>query len=100
MKTPCSRPRNASGVATCRIVERNTALTMSAPPAMARKSTPTHSTRVKPNAAIASPHTTTATITASPCRRTRASPPEKVAVISAPTAGAAASTPTVAAPPP
>src|SRR3954453_18680704 len=32
MNTPCSRPRRASGVATCRIVLRKMALTMSAGP--------------------------------------------------------------------
>ena len=36
MNTPCSRPRNWSGEAACRIVIRNTALTASAAPASAR----------------------------------------------------------------
>ena len=89
MKTPDSRPRSASGVAVCRIVLRNTALTMSAAPATASSTTPSHSIRAKPNPVIASPHTTIATSTASPCRCTRPSQPPNVAPSSAPTAMAA-----------
>ena len=97
-RSPCRRPRSASGVATCRIVDRNTALTMSAAPARARNP-PRSRGRENPNAAMARPHTTMATMTARPCRRTRCSRPEKTAPVRAPIAGAASSRPTDPAPP-
>ena len=58
MWMPDSRPRRSSGTVSCRIVERNTAETTSAPPATARHK---HATTIRspasPNAAIAQPQT-------------------------------------------
>src|SRR4051795_5417644 len=99
MNTPCNRPRNASGVATCRIVLRKIALTMSAAPAMPSRSNASHSTLVNPNSAMEPPQMTTETRTAKPCRRTRPAQPDVTAPTSAPSDGAAASKPTVPAPP-
>jgi hypothetical protein len=89
MNTPCMRPCISSGAACCRIVERNTALTMSAAPAAASSSTPTHSVVVRPNAVIATPQATIASSTARPCRLTRPNQPPPSAPIRAPAATAA-----------
>ena len=55
MNTPCSRPRIRSGAATCRIVERYAALTMSQAPDSARQTAPTQSSAVRPTDPTASP---------------------------------------------
>ena len=70
------------------------------PPAMARKNNPSHRwSPTRPNAAMPAPHTTTAQITASPCRRTCFTHPVVSAPTSAPTAGAANRSPTTTGPP-
>ena len=61
----------------------------SAQPATASSASAAHSTWTSPNATMAAPHTTTATITAQACRWTRASQPVVSAPIRAPAAGAA-----------
>jgi hypothetical protein len=55
MNTPCNRPRISSGAATCRIVDRKAALTMSNAPDNARKNTPIHNEPARPNAATLPP---------------------------------------------
>ena len=65
--TAPSRPRRWSGTVTCRIVERKIALTTSAAPASARKtSAAIRFAPARPNPAIAAPHATTAHTTARP----------------------------------
>ena len=86
---PVSRPRMLSGVALSMIVERKTALTLSAAPATASSSEPAQSVFVKPNAAIAIPHPAAAITTASPCRRTCGIQPDASDETSAPAYGAA-----------
>ena len=60
---------------------------------------PPMSAPVRPKPAIANPQHTTATMTARPWRWTFTSQPEKTIAITAPTAGADWSSPTVFAPP-
>src|SRR3954469_12578277 len=60
------RPRIASGVTVWLIVDRQTALTLSAAPATASSPAATHSDPPSPAAVIARPHTITAQITISP----------------------------------
>src|SRR5258708_5064251 len=67
---PVKRRRRASGVALSMIVERMTALMLSAAPARASSTSPIHNPREKPKAAIAIPHADAAIATASPWRRT------------------------------
>src|SRR3954469_16683544 len=63
------RPRIASGVTVWLIVERQTALTLSAAPATASSTHAIARDVVRPAAAIASPHTITAPITTRPSQR-------------------------------
>ena len=79
----------ASGVALSMMVARKTALMLSAPPAIASRTSPTHSVSAKPNAAIASPHPDAAIATARPWRRTCGIQPDASDETSAPAYGAA-----------
>ena len=65
---------------------RNTADTMSAAPAAARHSSPSHSTSVVPNNVMDSPHRAIATRTAMPWRCTRENQPENSTPSRAPAA--------------
>ena len=67
-----SLPRNSSGAMRCMIVVLHTALKLSAPPAMASRSSATQSDDAKPNAMIATPQTTMATTMIRPRRFDRA----------------------------
>ena len=78
-----------SGVALSMIVERKTALMLSAAPAIASSTSPSQSVSAKPKAAIATPHADAAIATASPCRRTCGIQPEASDDASAPAYGAA-----------
>ncbi len=84
------RPRSASGTASWRIVERNTALSTSAAPATARSVRASQNSRVtRPNAVMAAPHPITAQITARPWCRMRLTHPVVRAPRRAPADGAA-----------
>ena len=60
MKTDDMRPRNSSGVTVWLMIERETALTESAAPAMKRKPAASQSEDTSPAPAMASPQATTA----------------------------------------
>ncbi|WAL74506.1 hypothetical protein OU787_25245 [Kitasatospora sp. YST-16] len=100
MKTPWRRPRISSGAATCIIVLRKIIETVSAQPAAASRSRPSGRLRTSPKAAMARPQAATEVRTATPWRWMRPIQPEKRPPARAPTAGAAASRPTVPASPP
>jgi len=84
-----SRPRILSGPANWMIVFRKTDDTTSAHPATARSTKASGSQCATPNKAIDTPQTSTATTTASPCRRTCPTQPLVSAPMSAPAPGAA-----------
>ena len=65
---------------------RKTAETMSAVPAAARHSSPSHSTSVAPNRVMDTPHTAMAASTATPWRCTRENQPENSTPTRAPAA--------------
>src|SRR4051812_38690783 len=65
-KTEDIRPRIESGVTVWLIVERHTALTLSAPPATASSRAASHSEPAKPAMVTATPQTTTAQMTIRP----------------------------------
>src|ERR1700733_6140825 len=98
-KTEDMRPRIASGVTVWLIVERHTALTLSAAPASANRAIAAHSERTSPANAIATPHASTAQITIRPRRRTCVSQPVLSAASVAPAETAANKAPVPAAPP-
>src|SRR3954449_7543040 len=83
------RPRIASGVTVWLIVERQTALTLSAAPATARSAAAIHSEPASPASAIAAPHATTAQTTIRPRRRALPSQPVVSAATVAPAETAA-----------
>src|ERR1700760_4745551 len=69
LKTEFTRPRIRSGVSTCIIVERQTALTESAAPARAKNAAAGQMLLTKPAAAMKRPQKATATSTIRPSRR-------------------------------
>ena len=83
------RPRIASGVTVWLIVERQTALTLSAAPATASSAAATHSDPASPARAIAAPQATTAHTTIRPSRRALPSHPVVRAATVAPAETAA-----------
>src|SRR5215831_2658520 len=97
-KTDDMRPRIASGVTVWLIVVRDTALTLSAAPAIARNTHAGASDVISPAAAIASPQTITAPITIRPSRRAWLSQPAVSAATVAPIDTDAYSAPVPAAP--
>src|SRR3954471_18329335 len=88
-KTDDIRPRIASGVTVWLIVERQTALTLSAAAATASRAAAIHSDPASPASAIAAPHATTAQTTIRPRRRALPSQPVVSAAIVAPAETAA-----------
>src|SRR6201995_1593097 len=66
LKTELTRPRIRSGVSTCIIVERQTALTESAAPARAKNAAADQMLFTKPAAAMKMPQRATATSTMRP----------------------------------
>ena len=88
-KTDDMRPRMASGVTVWLIVDRQTALTLSAAPATASRAAAVHRPPTRPAAAIAAPQTSTAKITIRPRRRACSSQPVVSAATVAPAATAA-----------
>jgi len=84
-----SRPRILSGPANWMIVFRKTDDTTSAHPATARSTRASGSQCATPNKVIDTPQTSTATTTASACRRTCPTQPLVSAPMSAPAPGAA-----------
>ena len=83
------RPRNSSVMASCKMVDRSTAETMSMDPATARASNPNHSRWTTPKRAMATPQAAITTMTVRPRRETRLIQPATTAMTSAPAAGAA-----------
>src|SRR6185503_18579822 len=94
------RPRIASGVIVWLIVVRQTALTLSAAPAIVKRTIAGHRVVKRPAIAIAVPHTATATITIRPRRRTCSIQPAVSAATVAPAETAAYSSPVPVAPAP
>ena len=92
------RPRIASGVTVWLIVERHTALTLSAAPAIASSTAASASEPARPASAIAAPHTATAHSTMRPRRRACSSQPVVSAATVAPADTAANSRPVPSAP--
>ena len=82
------RLRNSSGTVVWRIVLRRTADTTSAQPAIASSSSASQNAWTKPKTVIDAPHSSTATITPTPCRRNRPTQPEPTEPMKAPTPGA------------
>ena len=80
------------------MIERQTALTLSAAPASASSAAAGHSEPARPAAAIAKPQTTTAAITTSPSLRTRSIQPVVSAATVAPAETEANNSPVPAAP--
>jgi hypothetical protein len=99
MCSAVTRPRSASGVASWTTVDRKTAESTSAAPAIARNMRARGKKKVdSPNAVIASPQMITARTTARPTRRTTDTQPDSSAPRNAPIAGAAARRPSPAGP--
>ena len=78
------RPRMWSGVTVWLIVERHTALTLSAAPAIASSAAAGHNEDTSPASAIAAPHASTAKMVMRPRRRACASHPVVSAATVAP----------------
>ncbi len=97
-KTDDMRPRMWSGVTIWLMVERQTALTESAAPAIASSAAAAHSEAIVPATATAAPHTSTAQMTIIPSRRACLIQPVSSAATVAPADTAAYSTPVPAAP--
>ncbi len=97
-KTDDIRPRISSGVTVWLIVERQTALTLSAAPASASRAMAAHRLVTSPVSAIATPQPSTAQTTTRPRRRARLSQPVVSAATVAPAETAANRAPVPAAP--
>src|SRR4051812_35697992 len=75
LNTDDIRPRMWSGVSDCEIVDRHTALTLSAAPAIAKRTSAGQSVLIRPAPAIATPQTATLASTIRPSHRARSSQP-------------------------
>src|SRR3954467_6984564 len=83
-KTLDIRPRRCSGVTVWLMIERHTALTLSAAPATASSAAAGHRLGISPAAAMARPQTTTAPMTMRPSQRACSTQPVVSAAIVAP----------------
>src|SRR3954447_26944631 len=98
LNTDDIRPRMWSGVSDCEIVERQTALTLSAAPATANRSAPGQIHLLKPPATTGSPHTPPLGSRRPPSHRACSSQPVVSAATVAPAATDARSNPVPCAP--